>query len=106
MKKLNLNSAGFSKGEILTRAQLKQILGGNVASPGGTCQVLLPNTSSGGSNFGGMDWGGSSGHPYGSASHSANGTVIAGISYADAQQAVSNGGHWCCDSCGSASWAI
>jgi len=99
MRKLTVKSNASSKGEVLTRAQLKRILGG------GTCQVLLPNTQSGGTNLGGMNWGGS-GHSYDSIQHGANGTVISGISKADAQQAVSNGGHWCCDSCGSAPWAL
>lgn len=105
MKKLALKTNSFDLGEVLTRAQLKKIMGGT--PPGGTCQVRIPNTPTGGTSFGaGPGWGGSNGRPYGSISHSSNGTVISGVSKADALQAVSNGGQWCCDNCGSATWAI
>ncbi|QNR83927.1 hypothetical protein H9N25_18660 [Pedobacter riviphilus] len=101
MKKLTLKPNAFNKGEVLTREQLKRVMGG------GTCQVFLPNTPSGGTNWGGTSWGGPNGTPYsGSIVHGTNGTVISGVSSADAQRAVSNGGHWCCDSCGSAPWAL
>ena len=90
-------------GMILSRDQMKKITGGVVA--GGTCQVLLPSLEGGGTNWGGMNWG-ENGHSYGSMRHGSNGTLIAGISSADAQQAVSNGGRWCCASCGTASWAL
>ncbi|WP_412466479.1 hypothetical protein [Pedobacter sp. KLB.chiD] len=100
MRKLTLKSNAFNKGEVLTREQLKKVMGA------GTCQVFLPNTPSGGTNLGGMNWGGSNGAPYSSMVHGTSGTVISGVSSADAQRAVSNGGRWCCDSCGSAPWAL
>ncbi|SMC61102.1 hypothetical protein [Pedobacter nyackensis] len=43
MKKLSLNASAFQKGEVLTRSQLKQVLGGNGSeedgSGDGTCTV-------------------------------------------------------------------
>lgn len=38
MKKLSLNAATFSKGEVLTRNQLKKVMGGNSSATGG-CSV-------------------------------------------------------------------
>ncbi len=37
MKKLSLKSNAFNKGEVLTRAQLKKVMGGNESGSGDTC---------------------------------------------------------------------
>lgn len=71
MKKLQLKALELGATEVLTRAQLKNVLGGD-----GTCAVL---NADGGTNH--------------------------GYSAAEAQAyATANHTHWCCDSCGSASW--
>lgn len=39
MKKLNLKAAAFEKGEVLTRSQLKKVLGGDSPSTVATCSA-------------------------------------------------------------------
>ena len=81
MKKLNLQQ--LDGVEVLTRSQLKQILGGD-GSSGGTCAYYYPNGSA-------------SGGP----------VVTYNVSSQDAQDyanAWGAGAHWCCDNCSSASW--
>jgi hypothetical protein len=43
MKKLSLNASAFQKGEVLTRSQLKKVLGGN-GSGGGPCDPITTET--------------------------------------------------------------
>jgi len=57
MKKLNLNVLSFQKGEMLTRSQLKKVLGGNepttsVGGGGGTRCVFYCCSNSGGCSTG------------------------------------------------------
>lgn len=77
MKKLKLSLQNIEGAEILTREQLKKVVGGLMAS--GTCQCENP---------------GSWENP------------IVGLSLKEAKDCSSgSGGHWCCDSCCDASWA-
>ncbi|WP_316838187.1 hypothetical protein [Pedobacter nutrimenti] len=43
MKKLSLNTSAFHKGEVLTRSQLKKVLGGDGSGGGSgvTCHVTI-----------------------------------------------------------------
>jgi hypothetical protein len=62
---------------------------------------ILPNTL-----LGGMNWGNQIALLQWLNVYGTSGTLISGVSSADAQQAVSNGGRWCCDSCSSAPRAL
>jgi hypothetical protein len=82
--------------KMLSRAEMKHVLGGYVAPPSnGTCAAFLP---------------GGSGNGTASAANAVgykNGDIaLIGMSSANAQSIVSGvaGAHWCCDSCSSASW--
>jgi hypothetical protein len=77
--------------QVLSRETLKQIEGSK-----GTCAVHLAAGQSPTVSF---SWSGSSytQNPDGS-------ITITGVSYNEAQNWVSGGGHWCCSSCASASW--
>ncbi|GGC36270.1 hypothetical protein GCM10011386_30530 [Parapedobacter defluvii] len=99
MKKLKLDFKNV--GEILTREQLKQIVGG------GTCAVYLP---SGWTATGELNWDASGS---GQSSDMGDGNIgstwiLRGISRTDADNLMANtagdGRQWCCDSCASASW--
>ncbi len=37
MEKLKLSTSAFQKGEVLTRSQLKKVLGGELSGSGGLC---------------------------------------------------------------------
>jgi hypothetical protein len=78
MKKLKLSALQLGSTELLTREQMKNVMAG------GTCAYYLP----GGSASGGP-------------------IATYNVSASDAQWWANQGGsgaHWCCDSCGSASW--
>lgn len=81
MKKLKLDLQQLNA-EVLTRSQMKTIFGG--LASGGTCAYYLPDGSA-------------SGGPI----------VTYNVSSQEAQEyanAWGAGAHWCCDSCGTASW--
>ncbi|WP_214229596.1 hypothetical protein, partial [Pedobacter sp. B4-66] len=44
MKKLNLKDLAFQKGEVLTRSQLKNVLGGGSGSPLGSGSPVCPSS--------------------------------------------------------------
>lgn len=76
----------------LSKGEMKMVMGGDF---GGSCAVSVQSLN--------QDVGGD-GIDYSSATGSSSGLVIRGLSKADALSLVANGGHWCCDSCSSASW--
>ncbi|SMC61087.1 hypothetical protein [Pedobacter nyackensis] len=47
MKKLSLNASAFQKGEVLTRSQLKQVLGGDGSEEDGSGDKVCPDTCGG-----------------------------------------------------------
>jgi hypothetical protein len=80
MKKLKLNLQQFEGAEVLTRSQLKQIVGGEAGTGGGgNCQAQV---------VGGE-----------------GGLIVIEDQTASGAQNAPNMVHWCCDSCCSASWA-
>lgn len=98
MKKLKLKAFELGATEVLTREQLKKVLGGD-----GTCAVTWIDTHMTGS-YGA--WSGSAmtvtTNSDGSRTYTLYGTekaTASGISGVGG-----SGSHWCCDSCGSASW--
>jgi hypothetical protein len=97
MKKLKLKALELGATEVLTREQLKKVLGGD-----GTCAATWNSSS----QTGNISVSGSSLHvktnPDGSKTY-----TLYGADKNTASGAAANGGsgaHWCCDSCGSASW--
>ncbi len=81
MKKFKFSKLNLDDAHILSREELKYVLGGD--GYGGTCAYYMPN-------------GGYGGTP----------VVTYNVSSSEAQQMIQgiSGAHWCCDSCGSASW--
>jgi hypothetical protein len=82
MKKLKLNLQQFEGAEVLTRSQLKKVLGGgggDGTGSGGNCQALVSGNEGGTVVLEGMD--------------------------ASTAQNVADMIHWCCDSCCTATWA-
>ena len=111
MKKLNLNVANLNATEILSREELKRIVGGGMTN--GTCGAYIPSSGGGpGSGFTfstgsyvlqpGEAW--SAGSL--SVDQNQNNTIWRGISK-DAAIAMTDGmpgAKWSCDSCDGASW--
>lgn len=91
MKKLQLKMLELGATELLTRAQLKKILGGN------TCAAIVNMTNAGSFSHSGaseVDITGTTLTMYGVDKSTASGAAAAG----------GDGSHWCCDSCSSATW--
>ncbi len=60
----------------------------------GTCAAYVPAGTNPG--IGGYDGG--------SYTRNSDGRTVRGVSMSEAMNFASNGGYYCCDSCGSASW--
>jgi hypothetical protein len=92
MKKLKLKALGLGAKEILTREQLKYVLGGDGSGSG---------TGGGGGNTGGGSGGTCCAHSADWISYVKCGvTQATAIAYADQYASTSgNPGYWCCDSC-------
>jgi hypothetical protein len=90
MKKLKLKALGLGAKEILTREQLKYVLGGSGGS----------GTGGGGGNTGGGSGGTCCAHNIDWGYKSCGLDKSTAIAYAD-QYASTSGqaGYWCCDSC-------
>ena len=100
MKKLNLNVANLGATEVLSREELKKVLGG-IDYGSGTCGAYVPGSNSLGSLPAGSTFiaeeGGSVTPAF---------TIWRGISK-DAALALTNGisgAKWCCSSCNDSSW--
>jgi hypothetical protein len=99
MKKLSLSSSIFHDGDVLSKDQLKNVLGGY-----GCAATFDTGQGQGYGNYLGYE-----GHyevAYNNSDHASNNAtyVVKNVSKEAAQEMVQNGGHWCCDSCDSASW--
>lgn len=105
MLKLKLNHPDVT-GDVLTRDELKKVLGGNHYGSG-TCAAFIPevgenNWPSYGSLPPGSTWEAGSVEVDGNVGY----TIFRGISKEFAQQITQgiSGAKWCCENCASASW--
>ncbi|WP_133176967.1 hypothetical protein [Terrimonas sp.] len=99
MKKLKLRALELGAEQILSREQMKRVIGGEV----GSCAVYLPNGATSGSVWSNIP----TDPDYNYKSMTINNGVwtVYGVTKDTASgQAASMGGSWCCTSCSSASW--
>ena len=91
MKKVKLQMLGLSVNDLLSREQMKKVMGGSGAGGSGSVvcgyQAYVTYSMPGGTTFVDLQWF--------QASADSNGNTIG-----DAKaQAAANGTHYCCDSC-------
>lgn len=99
MKKLKLKALELGAMEILSREQLKRVMGG------GNCAVTftLPNGgTSGTAQFDHCDYFVLHKNSNGTQTYTCYGTSMNTAS--GAAENIGSGAHWCCDSCNNASW--
>lgn len=102
MKKLRLNVTNLGATEILSREELKKVLGGTDYGSG-TCGAYVPNSANGGA---GALAGSGSTFTGGSGYVTTEVTVYKEVSKQFALDITNgiSGAKWCCDSCGSTDW--